>query len=94
MVAKLNVASNERSIVGTEIRFSSGFPIVLAVFLLSAYQFFSGTMPAAPGAPTAAEFVGIAAVMILIVGIVNLRMLRSRMDDLIQDALSELRGVD
>jgi tetratricopeptide (TPR) repeat protein len=66
-------------------------PFVMAVFLWTAYRFFSATMPASANAPSPAQFVGIAAVFFLIVGFVNLRIVRSRMDKLIEDVLSEFK---
>ena len=91
MVAKLNIDASERSIAEYEIRFSSGFPFVMAVLLWTAYRFFSATMPANANSPSPAQFVGIAAVFFSIVGFVNLRILRSRMDRLIEDVLSEFK---
>jgi hypothetical protein len=41
MVAKLNIGVDDRSIVGDEIRFSSGFPLFLILFLWTVYQLFS-----------------------------------------------------
>ncbi|HEY5128633.1 MAG TPA: hypothetical protein VIJ35_15315, partial [Bradyrhizobium sp.] len=83
--------ASERSIAEYEIRFSSGFPFVMAVLLWTAYRFFSATMPANANSPSPAQFVGIAAVFFSIVGFVNLRILRSRMDRLIEDVLSEFK---
>jgi hypothetical protein len=91
MVAKLNIDISERSIAEYEIRFSSGFPFVMAVFLWTAHRFFSATMPANATLPLPALFVGIASVLFLIVGFFNLRILRSRMDRLIDDVLSEFK---
>jgi hypothetical protein len=39
-------------------------------------------------------FVGIAAVFFLVVGFFNLRVLRSRMNRLVEDALSEFQGME
>ena len=91
VVATLNVAASEKSITGYETRFSSGSPFVMALFLWTAYIFFSATMAASPNLPSPAQFVGIAAVFFLIVGFINLRIIRSRMDRLIEDVLSELK---
>jgi hypothetical protein len=62
----------------------------MAVFLWAAYGLFS-TMPAGANLPSPALFVGIAALMFSIVGFFNLRILRSRMERLIEGALSEIR---
>jgi tetratricopeptide (TPR) repeat protein len=90
MVAALNADDSGKSIAGYEVRFSSGFPFVMAVFLWTAYLFFS-TMPASANLPSPALFVGIAALMFFIAGFFNLRILRSRMERLIKDALSEIK---
>jgi len=91
--AKLNVDASDRSIVEDEIRFSSGFPFVMALFLWTAYRLFSAAMAANANAPPLALFGGIAALVIVIGGFLNLRILRSRMEKLVQDALSELKDM-
>ena len=93
MIAMLNLDYSGKSISGYEIRFSSGFPFVMAVFFWTAYRLFSKTMPASANLPPPALFVGIAALMFLIVGYFNLRIFRSRMERLIGDALSEIKGM-
>jgi len=92
MVGRLNVDANAKSIGGSEIRFSSGFPFMIALFFWSAYGVFSKAMPSNPNGLLPALFVGIAALMFLMVGFFNLRILRSRMEQLIHDAISELKG--
>jgi tetratricopeptide (TPR) repeat protein len=91
MVAKLSSDDSRASITAYEIRFSSGFPVVIAVFLWTAYHLFSATMPANANLPSPALFVGIAAALFLIVGFFNLRIFRSRMDSLVEDVLSEFK---
>jgi hypothetical protein len=93
MTAKLNVDASDRSIVEDEIRFSSGFPFVMALFLWTAYRLFSTAMRANANAPSPSSFVGIAALVFVIGGFVNLWILRSRMEKLVQDALSELKDM-
>jgi len=90
MVGRLNIDTNAKSVAGTEIRFSSGFPFVMILFFWTAYRFFSATMPSAPNGLSPALFVGVASLMFLIVGFINLRILRSRMEQLIDDAVSEI----
>ena len=91
MVAVLDVDATGKSIAEYEIRFSSGSLVVTALLLWTAYQVFPTTIPAGAGSPPAL-FIGIFPVMILIVGYLNLRLLGSRMQRLVEDALSELRG--
>jgi hypothetical protein len=88
MVAKLNGDAGGTSISEYQIRFSSGAPFMLALFLWTAYRLFSATMPAnAPLSP--ALFVGIAALFVSAGGYFDLRILCSRMERLVEDALSE-----
>jgi hypothetical protein len=91
-VATLNADESGRTIREYQIRFSSGFPVAMLVFLWTAYAMFSANMPPGiAGAPPPAIFIGVAAALFLIVGFFNVRMLRSRMVRLVEDALSELR---
>lgn len=90
MVAALKLDAQGKSIIGDEIRFSSGFPIIVLLFFWTAYEFFSATMPSVSGMPSPARFVGIPALFFLIVGFIHIRMLRSRMKILVEDALAEL----
>jgi hypothetical protein len=88
MVARLNTEHD--TITSQEICFSSGVPIVLALFFWTAYQLFSQTIPADTPGPSAAEFVGIGMILSIVVGFIRLRMNGARMELLVQDALSEL----
>lgn len=90
MVAKLNVGAGGTSIDEYETRFSSGFPLVMAAFLWTVYRLSSATLPA-NATPSPALFVGIAAVFFLIAGFFNVRILRARMERLIEDTLSEVK---
>jgi tryptophan-rich sensory protein len=90
-VARLNVSADNGSICGYEIRLSSGAPILLALFAWAAFLVFSAG-PAA-GRPPAAVFVVFLGVFIVIAGWMNLRIFRSRMEKLIEDAVSELGGI-
>jgi hypothetical protein len=65
----------------------------MALTLWTAYQFFSAVMPANAGADglSPGQFVGFAALMFLILGFFKLRTHRSRMEKMVQDALSELK---
>ena len=90
MAATLNIGANEKSISRYDIRFSSGVPFVMALFLWTAYVVFSAAMPANIDWPSLAPLIGIFALMVLVVGFINLRIHRSRMEKLVQDALSEL----
>jgi hypothetical protein len=90
MVGKLNIDANAKSIAGAEICFSSGIPFVWALFFWTAYCFFSAAMPSTTSGFSPALFVGVAALMFLIVTPIKLRTLRSRMEQLIHDAVSEI----
>jgi hypothetical protein len=89
MVGKLNM-ENE-AITSEEVYFSSGIPVVLALFLWTAYLLFSQTMPADAAAPSAAEFVGLFALVSIVGGYIQIRRDGARMELLVRDALSELR---
>jgi hypothetical protein len=91
MAAKLKVDPSEKSVIGQEIRFSSGVPFMVALLLLTMHELISATLPANTNGPSPALIVGFFGVVILIGGFVNLRMLRSRMEKLVEDALSDLR---
>jgi hypothetical protein len=90
MAATLNIGVNDKSISRYEIRFSSGSLFAIALFLWTAYVVFSAAIPVHVDLPPPALFFGIFALMILVVSFINLRVLRSRMEKLVQDALSEL----
>jgi len=89
-VAALKVDALGKSVIESEIRFSSGFPVVMILFLWTAYRVFSGTMPADPRLPLPTLFVGLAGLMFLISGFFMLGQYQSRMEKLIDDALAEL----
>lgn len=80
-----------RSITATEIRLSSGAPLVVIAFFTTAYVMFSSVMPSGPGGLSPGLFVGAAALMFVVMGIINIRMLRSPMQQLIDDAMLEIR---
>jgi hypothetical protein len=90
VVAKLTTDDFGRSVVNQEIRLSSGAPFVLAALLATAYRMVSGVIPASSNGPSPGWFVGIAAVLFIVSGFVNLRMFASRMERLIRDARPEL----
>ena len=91
MAATLNTGTTDKSISRYEIRFSSGSLFVIASFLGAAYLFFSAAIPVHVDLPPPALFFGIFALMILVVSFINFQILRSRMEKLVQDALSELK---
>jgi hypothetical protein len=90
MVAKLSTDSAGSRVVRQEIRFSSGFSVVMIAFFSSAYQFFASSWPIQQSGPTPGEFVGVAAALFIVVGAIGLRRRRIRMEKLIEDAKSEL----
>jgi hypothetical protein len=92
MVAKLIVDASDKSILGCEIRFSSGFPFILALMMWTAYRFFAAIPPNEAIGPPPAVFVAMGAFVVLI-GWINLRMLRSRMEKLVEDVVAELNGM-
>jgi hypothetical protein len=91
MVARLK--SEHDTITSQEVRFSSGIPVVLALFCWTAYRFFSQAMPANSGGPSAAQFVGIVVLVGIIGGFIRLYRDGGRMELLVKDALSELQGM-
>jgi hypothetical protein len=90
VVAAMKVDANRNAISESQIRFSSGFPFIMALFLWTAYVFFSAAMPSRS---LAAAFVGFVALMTVIGGFFSLRKLRSRMSILVEEALSELKDM-
>jgi hypothetical protein len=90
VVAALKIDANRNAFSESQIRFSSGFPFIMALFLWTAYVFFSAAMPSSS---LAAGFVGFAALMTVIGGLFSLRKLRSRMGILVEEALSELKDM-
>jgi hypothetical protein len=93
-VAKLNLDIGGSSIDEYEIRFSSGALLVTALLLSTAYVVFSAASSTDADLPSPIIFVGITAVLFLVGGFFHLRMLRSRMNRLVEDALSEFRGME
>jgi hypothetical protein len=92
MVAKLIVDASGKSILGCEIRFSSGFPFILALLLWTAYQVFTAVPEKAADGMPPAVFVAMGGFLVLICWI-NLRILRSRMERLVEDSVFELNGM-
>ena len=92
MVAKLIVEANDKSIRACEIRFSSGFPFVLALVLWTGYQFFTAIPTNGAVGPPPVVFVALGGFAVL-VGLLRLRTLRSRMERLVEDSVSELNGM-
>jgi hypothetical protein len=92
MIAKLIVDASDKSILGCEIRFSSGFPFVLALVLWTGYQFVSVIPTNGAHGPPLAALMAVGGFFVLISWI-NLRILRSRMEKLVEDAVSELNGM-
>jgi len=86
MVAALKLSPDGKRIAEAEIRFSSGFPLGMALFMAwfcwTVYITFASPMPA-----------GVTAVLFLVflvVSAIGLHTIRSRMETLIKDAVSEL----
>ena len=90
VVATLTIDANRNAISESQIRFSSGFPFIMALFLWTAYVLFSAAMPSNS---FAAAFVGFGALMTVVGGFFSLRKLRSRMEILVEEALSELEDM-
>ncbi|HEY2033873.1 MAG TPA: hypothetical protein VGH02_09335 [Rhizomicrobium sp.] len=90
-VAKLSTDASGRVITSQEIRFSSAMPFVVAAFFWALYRMFSVTMP--PHFPVLV-FLGLFAVLTLIVNFRAIRRVRSRMQIFVEDALSELTKPD
>jgi hypothetical protein len=90
VVATLTIDANRNAISESQIRFSSGFPFIMALFLWTAYVFFSAAMPSNS---FVAAFVGFGALMTVVGGFFSLRKLRSRMEILVEEALSELEDM-
>lgn len=88
-IARLNVSPDGKSILGYEIRLSSGFLVLLVLLLWLVYQAIS-TMPR-PGLPPPVLFALLGFLAIVVCG-ANVRILRSRMKKLAEDAVSELTG--
>jgi energy-coupling factor transporter transmembrane protein EcfT len=88
MVARIHVDADDRSVLGWEVRFSSGG---VGVFVLgAAAACWSVVATALPhGGLPPGILAGLAAFTIVVIGL-NLRTLRSRMMDLVNEALPEL----
>ena len=86
-IARLNLTADGRSIRGVEIYLSPNSLLASALFLWAAYNIFSAA-PVANGPRSAMiVFLGVAT---LIGGWINLRILRSRMEKLVGDAVADL----
>jgi hypothetical protein len=92
VAAVFKVDPNSRSLAGYEIRHSSGFAFSIMIFLLTAGEFIFKAVSANDNAPSPWLFVGFAGLAFLILIPIHLRMCRSRMEKLVQDALSELKS--
>jgi hypothetical protein len=93
-VALLRTDPIGESVKEMEIRFSSGFPVVMIVFLWTVYRSMSAVMAIGPNPPPPAIFTGFmafAVLMFLVSGYFFLRRTRSRMTDLVAYALLELK---
>jgi hypothetical protein len=90
VVAALNLDPTGKAITGYEIRFSSGTVVVFMLFLWTAYRMLS-VVPVKPGQQLPPPFfLGIVAVFFPVAAFFGIRMLISRMKELVADALSEL----
>jgi hypothetical protein len=90
-IAKLRVDDRDRSIIEYEIRFSSGFPLLVALILWIGYSSFSAAVNGSSHTPPPAALIFVAFVgLMILIGFLNLRLLRSRMDKLVRDGLSDL----
>src|SRR6266699_1249941 len=80
MVAALKLSPDGKRIAEAEIRFSSGVPLAMGgLFVSTAYSTFASIEPAL-----------VTAVLFLVFGAIGLRTIRSRMETLIKNAVSEL----
>jgi hypothetical protein len=93
MAGRLNADASGRSITATQILFSSGFPFIVALLLWTIYQAISAARPAGSAGLEPVLVVGTFAVIILVAGIIKLRRLRSRMAELIDDAVCDIRDM-
>jgi hypothetical protein len=90
-VARLDIANKERSIQGYEIRLSAGYPVLWALLTWVAWSFVSQLDPATrAGQPSLLTMVFGA--MAILGGFLELRRLRSRMDRLVDEVVTELNG--
>jgi len=91
-VARLTVDEFGKSIVSAEIRFSSGFALVMILFFLAAYVMFTTAFPPDIVKVMGGPVVGIIAIMFTISGYLGIRRLRIRMERLLEDAVEELES--
>ncbi len=91
VVARLNAGADGRSIVATEIRFSSGAVLLFMLLLWTGYQLLS-RMPPSTDTPPQFVLLGFGA-FAAVACVLNVWIIRSRMDRLVQDALSEIGGM-
>lgn len=91
-VARLTLDDAGTSIDGAEIRFSSGFPLVMILFFLTAYLMFTTTAPA-DFSTVAGPFIAVIAIMFTISGYFGIRRLKLRMERLLEDAVEELKSL-
>ena len=90
-VVKLNVDELGKNITSQEIRFSSGFPIIVILLFWTTYQFFTISTSNEAKGLSPAQFIGFASVIFIILGFINIRMLQTRMEKLVQDSIDEIR---
>jgi hypothetical protein len=91
-VAKLNIDESGISIREIEIRLSSGLPVAMILILWAVYRSASTTVSV--GGPPPILIVGLFALMMLIIGALNLWLGSwPQMTILVEDALSELKGM-
>jgi hypothetical protein len=85
-VAALNIDERGSFIRGFQVRFSTGFLVVLAVMILTLYRAMSADFPQMPWI----AFLGISALMGVIAGAAAVLISRRRMEMLAHDGLSDL----
>jgi len=88
MVARIHVDADDRSVLGWEVRLSSGGIAVFALGIASFYWFLIAAASAGKGPPLVV-LAGFGVVAIIVAGL-NLRTLRSRMMNLVTEALPEI----
>jgi hypothetical protein len=89
-VAALKVDAEGKSVTEYQIRFSSGFPLIMLLFLWAAYGLVSRSAPSNAAAPPTGLFAGFLGLFCVLAVFLILRRSRSRMSRLVEDALSEL----
>jgi hypothetical protein len=90
-VARLTIGIKDRSILGYEIRLSAGYPVLWALLTYVAWSFLSQLDPASRTGPPL-HLITVFGAMAILGGFLNLRTLRSRMERLVDDAVTELNG--